>query len=111
MRMSDAVPGPDNAGAAPSTLALIVILSAQLMVVLDFSIVNVALPSIQRELGFSPSGEQWVVTAYAIAFGGLLILGGRAGDVFGLGAHRETGSAPDRARDVEAASEATHRPG
>jgi MFS family permease len=83
MRMSDAVPGPDNAGAAPSTLALIVILSAQLMVVLDFSIVNVALPSIQRELGFSPSGEQWVVTAYAIAFGGLLILGGRAGDVFG----------------------------
>jgi len=81
--MSDAGPGPDDAGAAPSTLALIVILSAQLMVVLDFSIVNVALPSIQRELGFSPSGEQWVVTAYAITFGGLLILGGRAGDVFG----------------------------
>ncbi len=53
------------------------------MVVLDFSIVNVALPSIQRELGFSPSSEQWVVTAYAIAFGGLLILVGRAGDVLG----------------------------
>jgi EmrB/QacA subfamily drug resistance transporter len=69
--------------AAPSTLALIVILSAQLMVVLDFSIVNVALPSIQRDLGFSSSGGQWVVTAYAITFGGLLILGGRAGDLLG----------------------------
>jgi EmrB/QacA subfamily drug resistance transporter len=81
--MSDVGPGPNDAGATPSTLALIVILSAQLMVVLDFSIVNVALPSIQRELGFSPSSEQWVVTVYAIAFGGLLVLGGRAGDVFG----------------------------
>jgi len=73
----------EDAGAIPSTLALIVILSAQLMVVLDFSIVNVALPSLQRDLGFSPSGAQWVVTAYAITFGGLLMLGGRAGDVLG----------------------------
>src|SRR5205807_164952 len=63
--------------------ALVVILAAQLMVVLDFSIVNVALPSIQRDLGFSPGGLQWVVTAYSIAFGGLLMLGGRAGDVLG----------------------------
>jgi MFS family permease len=53
------------------------------MVVLDFSIVNVALPSIQRELGFSATGLEWVVTAYAITFGGLLILGGRAGDLLG----------------------------
>ena len=53
------------------------------MVVLDFSIVNVALPSIQRELGFSASAVQWIVTGYAIAFGGLLILGGRAADLFG----------------------------
>src|SRR5260221_6945459 len=74
---------PRNAPLHPSALALIVILSAQLMVVLDFSIVNVALPSLQRELGFSPSGAQWVVTAYAITFGGLLMLGGRAGDVLG----------------------------
>jgi MFS family permease len=54
-----------------------------MMVVLDFSIVNVALPSIQRDLAFSASGLEWVVTAYAITFGGLLILGGRIGDVFG----------------------------
>lgn len=53
------------------------------MVVLDFSIVNVALPSIQRELGFAGSSVQWIVTGYAISFGGLLILGGRAADLFG----------------------------
>jgi len=70
-------------GRSPSALALLVVLSAQLMVVLDFSIVNVALPSIQRELAFSATGLEWVVTAYAITFGGLLILGGRAGDLFG----------------------------
>jgi EmrB/QacA subfamily drug resistance transporter len=63
--------------------ALALILVAAFMVVLDFSIVNVALPSIQRELGLSAASVQWVVTAYAIAFGGLLILGGRAGDLFG----------------------------
>jgi len=73
----------DGGLAIPSALALIVILSAQLMVMLDFSIVNVALPSIQSDLGFSASGAQWVVTAYAITFGGLLMLGGRAGDVLG----------------------------
>ena len=59
------------------------ILIASFMVVLDFSIVNVALPSIQRELGFATSAAQWVVTGYAITFGGLLILGGRAADLFG----------------------------
>jgi len=59
------------------------VLTAAFMVVLDFSIVNVALASIERELGFSPSAVEWVVTGYAIAFGGLLILGGRAADVFG----------------------------
>jgi EmrB/QacA subfamily drug resistance transporter len=64
-------------------LRLALILVAAFMVVLDFSIVNVALPSIQRELGISADVVQWVVTAYAIAFGGLLILGGRAGDLFG----------------------------
>jgi EmrB/QacA subfamily drug resistance transporter len=64
-------------------LGLALILVAAFMVVLDFSIVNVALPSIQRELGISADVVQWVVTAYAIAFGGLLILGGRAGDLFG----------------------------
>ena len=53
------------------------------MVVLDFSIVNVALPSIERELGMAADAVQWVVTGYAISFGGLLILGGRAADLFG----------------------------
>jgi EmrB/QacA subfamily drug resistance transporter len=59
------------------------ILVASFMVVLDFSIVNVALASIQRELGFPAASAQWVVTGYAITFGGLLILGGRAADLFG----------------------------
>jgi EmrB/QacA subfamily drug resistance transporter len=66
-----------------SGLALLLILCASFMVVLDFSIVNVALPSIERELHFTASTVQWVVTAYAIAFGGLLILGGRAADLLG----------------------------
>jgi EmrB/QacA subfamily drug resistance transporter len=64
-------------------LALALILAASFMVVLDFSIVNVALPSIEAELGFPASSVQWIVTAYAISFGGLLILGGRAADLFG----------------------------
>ncbi len=56
---------------------------AQFMVVLDISIVNVALPSIQKALNFSPSDLQWVVTAYTLAFGGFLLFGGRAADLFG----------------------------
>src|SRR5215470_648744 len=64
-------------------LALFVIATAQLMVVLDATIVNVALPHIQRTLGFSGSGLEWVVNAYALAFGGLMLLGGRAGDLLG----------------------------
>ncbi|WP_248959944.1 MFS transporter [Sphaerisporangium perillae] len=64
-------------------LALIVIATAQLMVVLDSTIVNVALPRVQSALGFSGSGLEWVVNAYAVTFGGLLLLGGRAGDILG----------------------------
>jgi EmrB/QacA subfamily drug resistance transporter len=64
-------------------LALVVIATAQLMVVLDATIVNVALPDIQKALGFSGSGLEWVVNAYALTFGGLLLLGGRAGDLLG----------------------------
>jgi MFS family permease len=64
-------------------LALAVIATAQLMVVLDATIVNVALPHIQGALGFSGSNLEWVVNAYALAFGGLLLLGGRAGDLLG----------------------------
>ncbi|AKU16282.1 DHA2 family efflux MFS transporter permease subunit [Luteipulveratus mongoliensis] len=65
------------------TLALIVIASAQLMIVLDASIVNIALPHIQTDLGFTDANRQWVVTAYALSFGSLLLLGGRLGDLFG----------------------------
>ncbi len=64
-------------------LALVVIATAQLMVVLDATIVNVALPNVQHALGFSGSGLEWVVNAYALTFGGLLLLGGRAGDILG----------------------------
>ncbi|HEU5362342.1 MAG TPA: DHA2 family efflux MFS transporter permease subunit [Gaiellaceae bacterium] len=64
-----------------SALALIV--TAQFMVILDVAIVNVALPSIQSDLGFSAASLQWVVSAYAILFGGALLLGGRLGDLLG----------------------------
>jgi EmrB/QacA subfamily drug resistance transporter len=62
---------------------LVVIAGAQLMVVLDSTIVIIALPSIQRSLGFSNADRQWVVTAYTLGFGGLLLLGGRIGDLIG----------------------------
>src|SRR5690349_23118003 len=64
-------------------LALVVIAVAQLMVVLDASIVNIALPSAQSALGITDANRQWVVTAYALAFGGLLLLGGRVADFIG----------------------------
>ncbi|MFY9927113.1 MAG: MFS transporter [Streptosporangiaceae bacterium] len=64
-------------------VALLVIATAQLMVVLDATIVTVALPHIQTALGFSGSGLEWVINAYALVLGGLLLLGGRAGDQFG----------------------------
>src|SRR3954471_12314051 len=63
--------------------ALYVLCAGMLMIVLDATIVNVALPSIQDDLGFSQSGLAWVVNAYLIAFGGLLLLAGRAGDLIG----------------------------
>src|SRR5262249_30049717 len=77
-----APPGVAAGGRGPG-LALLVLAAAQLMVVLDATIVNVALPHIQRALGFSGSGLEWVVNAYALTFGGLLLLGGGAGDRLG----------------------------
>jgi EmrB/QacA subfamily drug resistance transporter len=85
---------PPVEGAPPSTgalgrpasanrVVLAVVCLAQFMVVLDISIVNVALPSIQRSLGFTEPNLQWVVTAYSLTFGGLLLLGGRLADLFG----------------------------
>ncbi|MGD0065560.1 MAG: MFS transporter [Streptosporangiaceae bacterium] len=74
---------PEPAAARRRPLQLALILVAAFMVVLDFSIVNVALPSIERELHMPAAAVQWVVTGYAISFGGLLILGGRAADLLG----------------------------
>jgi EmrB/QacA subfamily drug resistance transporter len=64
-------------------LILVVIGIAQLLVVLDVTIVNIALPSAQSDLGFSDDDRQWIITAYALAFGSLLLLGGRIADLFG----------------------------
>lgn len=82
---STARPRPDPVDARPArltaTLALIAL--GYLLIVLDTTIVNVALPSIQADLGFDPAGLAWVFNAYLIAFGGLLLFGGRAGDILG----------------------------
>ncbi|MDQ1508247.1 MAG: hypothetical protein QOG50_91 [Actinomycetota bacterium] len=75
--------GTDVGQSRQLTAALVVISTAQLMVVLDATIVAVALPSIQRALHFSTADLQWIITAYTLTFGGLLLLGGRLGDVFG----------------------------
>jgi EmrB/QacA subfamily drug resistance transporter len=79
-------PGAARASAIPDPrrwLILGTVGLAQLMVVLDATIVNIALPSAQRALGFSTADRQWVVTAYALSFGSLLLFGGRLGDRFG----------------------------
>ena len=77
--------GPSRVAAGPARRWWIlgVVGLAQLMVVLDATIVNIALPSAQRDLGFSNADRQWVVTAYSLAFGGLLLLGGRLSDLVG----------------------------
>src|SRR5450631_1519631 len=73
-----------GATAEPNRWAVLALLSvAQLMVVLDATIVTIAIPSAQRSLGFSTESRQWIVTAYALAFGSLLLLGGKLGDLFG----------------------------
>lgn len=64
-------------------LALVLICAAQLMIVLDSTIVNIALPHLQRDLGISDANLQWVITIYTLAFGGVLLLGGRLGDLYG----------------------------
>ncbi|MFJ7069151.1 MFS transporter [Streptomyces sp. NPDC101115] len=74
---------PKKSGGDGKGIALFVIASCQLMVVLDITIVNIALPDIQRSLDFSTTSLSWVVNAYTLTFGGLLLLGGRAGDILG----------------------------
>src|SRR6516165_5141114 len=89
MSLHDVTKTTPRAAAAPPAagrrlgLALLVIATAQLMLVLDDTIVNVALPSMQRSLHLPVSSLNWVISFYALAFGGLLLAGGRAGDLFG----------------------------
>src|SRR5262245_46903271 len=85
MNATEAIPQtaqPERADAR-RWIALYVLCAAMLMIVLDGTIVNVALPSIQDDLGFSQSSLAWVVNAYLIPFGGLLLLAGRLGDLVG----------------------------
>ena len=76
----------DSAAPRRLGLAMLVIATAQLMLVLDDTIANIALPTIQTELGVSAAALPWVVSSYVLAFGGLLLFGGRFGDL--LGKHR-----------------------
>ena len=80
---------PPNAGRAATGIAIVLV--AQLMLVLDATVVNVALPRIDADLGFGPASLSWVLNAYTLAFGGLLMLGGRLGDVRGRLRLFETG--------------------
>ncbi|MET7455251.1 MFS transporter [Streptomyces sp. NPDC005574] len=79
----EGVAGPPSEPSSKRWWILAVVALAQLMVVLDATIVNIALPSAQADLGFSDGNRQWIVTAYALAFASLLLLGGRIADLFG----------------------------
>ncbi|OZB79709.1 MAG: hypothetical protein B7X41_19100, partial [Microbacterium sp. 14-71-5] len=81
--VSTTSPTAARARTAPRGLALSLIAAAQFVVIMDTSIIGVALPDIRRDLGFSPDALSWVFNAYVIAFGGLLLLGGRLADLFG----------------------------
>src|SRR5436305_619928 len=83
--MSDVtnLPSADQKQDRARWTALVVLCVGMLMIILDMTIVNVALPSIQRDLGFTQSGLAWVVNAYLIAYGGLMLLAGRLGDLIG----------------------------
>jgi EmrB/QacA subfamily drug resistance transporter len=82
-RRDDDVVEPPPSGETNRWLVLVIVCLAQFMVVLDATVVNVALPSIQTDLGFSAANLQWVINGYTLTFGGFLLLGGRAGDLFG----------------------------
>lgn len=69
--------------AGPAWLVLSLACACQFMVILDASIVNVALPSVREDLGFTPTGLAWVVNGYLLTFAGFMLLGGRAADLFG----------------------------
>jgi hypothetical protein len=77
------VPVPAISGSRRAVFVISLICSAQFVLQLDFSVVNVALPAIQRELGIAAAQLQWIVTGYALAFGSLLLAGGRLADLLG----------------------------
>jgi EmrB/QacA subfamily drug resistance transporter len=83
LRKAPAAPHPSAAGPRRRWSVLVLLCAAQFMVILDATVVNVALPSIARSLHFAPADLQWVVTAYVLLSGGLMLLGGRAADVAG----------------------------
>ena len=87
---------PPSAGRAAAGIAIVLV--AQLMLILDATVVNVALPRINDALDFGPAGLSWVLNAYTLAFGGLLLLGGRLGDVFGRRRTFEIGLAVSSSR-------------
>jgi MFS family permease len=74
---------PPPSGETNRWLVLVIVCLAQFMVILDATVVNVALPSIQQDLGFSRADLQWVINGYTLVFGGFLLLGGRMGDLVG----------------------------
>src|SRR6266702_6674836 len=76
-------PASDSGRRDRRGVALAIVLCAQLMIILDMTVVNIALPSIATGLRFSPASLSWVLSAYTLTFGGLLLLGGRAGDILG----------------------------
>ncbi|WP_245566994.1 MFS transporter [Nocardia vinacea] len=77
------VPAISSAGRLRSGIVLVTLLTCQLMIILDITVMNVALPRIRTDLHFSATNLSWVMNAYTLVFGGLLLLGGRAGDLFG----------------------------
>ncbi|KMS68708.1 MFS transporter [Streptomyces viridochromogenes] len=83
LRAADATTRTSRRGAPPTWLVVALACAGQFLVVLDVSVVNVALPSMRADLAMSAQGLQWVVNAYAIAFAGFMLLGGRAGDLYG----------------------------
>jgi MFS family permease len=83
LRSSQAVRTDSHPARDRRNITLAVVLCAQLMIVLDMTVVNVALPSMATGLHLSATGLSWVLNAYTLTFGGLLLLGGRAGDVLG----------------------------
>ncbi|MER6424122.1 MFS transporter [Streptomyces sp. NPDC001137] len=83
LEAADVTRSSSRRSAPPTWLVVALACAGQFLVVLDVSVVNVALPSMRADLGLSPQGLQWVVNAYAIAFAGFMLLGGRAGDLYG----------------------------